>query len=608
MLRPLAEIGTALVDAARLVKPYFSSEDRRGAWGLLAAIVALNLTVVYFNVVYTYWYKVAYNALQTKSAATFWASMFSYRFVQGFPYFVPGFCEIATCLIVASVYAFYLSQMLEIRWRRWLTTNFLRDWLDRGTYYHLNLRAPATQPPDNPDQRIADDIPAFVTGTLTLGISLLSNAVTLVSFIGVLWTIAPPLAIGQWRIPGYLVWSAILYSAAGTWAAQLVGRKLIGLTFEQQRFNADFRFGLVRVREHTEQIALYRGEQQEFDGLMARFAAIYRNWWALMKRTKALNFFTIGFTQVALIFPLVVAVPGYFSGIFTLGTLMQILTIFGNVQGAFSWVVSSYSDLVTWRATVERLVGFTRSVQAARERASDAVFRITPGADAVRADGFEVDLPDGKLLLKQEHLVMTPGDPIAVTGPSGSGKSTLLRVLAGIWPFARGSIALPQRCMFLPQRPYMPLGTLRHAVVYPAGPDDVADRDVTAALVAVGLEQLADQLDATDDWALRLSGGEQQRLALARVLTVKPAWLFLDEALSAVDESSGAALIALLRERLPATQIVSVTHSTALAELHARHFVVQRRSDSTAAVIPVKPFESPVAEAPEGLFADGAVH
>jgi putative ATP-binding cassette transporter len=470
------------------------------------------------------------------------------------------------------------------------------------------LRATAEKPPDNPDQRIADDIPAFVTGTLTLGISLLSNAVTLVSFIGVLWTIAPPLAIGRFRVPGYLVWSAVVYSVAGTLVAQLVGRKLIGLTFEQQRFNADFRFGLVRVREHTEQIALYRGEQQELDGLMARFASIYQNWWAVMKRTKVLNFFTIGFTQVALIFPLVVAVPGYFSGIFTLGALMQILTIFGSVQGAFSWVVSSYPDLVTWRATVKRLDGFTRSVQEARAAAAAAIFHLTPRADALRADDLEIKLPDGKLLLKQDHLVMTTGDPIAVTGPSGTGKSTLFRVLAGIWPFARGSIALPKRCMFLPQRPYMPLGTLRRAVVYPASPDEVADRDVSAALAAVGLEQLADQLEAVDDWALRLSGGEQQRLALARALILAPAWLFLDEALSAADEASAAALIALLRERLPTTQIVSITHSSALGEVHARHFLLQRRPDGSASLMPVEPFDRRTATAVDGVLAEGAAH
>jgi putative ATP-binding cassette transporter len=566
---------TALGDALQLAKPYFSSEERRSAWGLLIAIVALNLALVYFNVVYTYWYKVAYDALQTKTPSAFWASMFTYRIVHGFPFFVPGFSEIALFSILAAVYAFYLNQMLVIRWRRWLTTDFVTKWLDRRAYYHLSLEARAGTPLDNPDQRISEDIPTYVSGTLTLGTSLLSNVVTLVSFVGVLWSIAPALTIAHVSIPGYLVWCALGYSIFGTWITQLIGRRLIPLTFQQQQLDADFRFGLVRVREHTEQIALYRGEDAEHADLATRFASIYRNWWQIMTRTKALNFFTIGFTQVALIFPLVVAAPGYFSGIFTLGVLMQILTIFGNVQGAFSWFVSSYPDLVTWRATVQRLSGFHAAVETARARAASPDLAVSVAGDVLQTSDLHIDVPDGRSLLHIDSLALERGTPIAFTGPSGAGKSTLFRVLAGIWPFAAGRLTLPNaERMFLPQRPYLPVGTIKRAVVYPLLEADVPDGAVSDALACVGLAPLTADLTLVDAWELRLSGGEQQRIAFARALIAKPAWLFLDEATSALDEEAAAALFAVLRERLPATQIVSITHNGALSALHEREISV----------------------------------
>jgi vitamin B12/bleomycin/antimicrobial peptide transport system ATP-binding/permease protein len=561
-------------DAWRLAKPYFASEDRRAAWGLLSAIIALNLVGVYLNVVYTFWYKVAYDALQSKTASAFWASMFTYRIVHGFPYIVPGFVENAALTIAAGVYAFYLNQMLQIRWRRWLTEHFIDDWLDRRAYYQISLQAQAGTPLDNPDQRIAEDLTTFVGSNLTLGISLLSNVVTLLSFAGVLWAIAPPLVIGHVAIPGYLMWAAVVYSIAGTYLTQRIGRRLIPLNVQQQQVNADFRFNLVRVRENTEQIALSRGERDESDGLRDRFAAIYANWWHIMKRTKGLNFFTIGFTQVAIIFPLVVAAPGYFSGIFTLGVLLQIGTIFGNVQGALSWFVTSYPDLVDWRATVARLAGFRRAVDEAHAHA-DAGAPVAATGDALEVEGLAVALPDGRPLIEADRLTLQRGEPIAVTGPSGIGKSTLFRVFAGIWPFARGRVVQPSgSLMFLPQRAYMPLGTLKRAVVYPLLEDEVADNDVRAALESVELDALTDRLHDVDNWTLRLSGGEQQRLALARALLSAPDWLFLDEAMSALDEPAVASLFALLRRRLPHCQIVSIAHHDALVALHPRQLSV----------------------------------
>jgi putative ATP-binding cassette transporter len=575
-MRGARKLIAIIADAWRLGAPYFSSEERWRARGLLVAIVALNLVGVYLNVVYTFWYRVAYNALQDKNASAFWSSMFTYRVVPGFPFFVPGFVEIAFLTILAGVYAFYLGQMLQIRWRRWMTSRFIADWLDRQAFYHISLAARAGTPLDNPDQRIADDIDAFVQSNLSLGISMISNIVTLFSFIGVLWFIGPPLHVGGVVIQGYMVWVAILYSIVGTYVTQLIGRRLVPLTFQQQQVEADFRFGLIRVRENTEQIALCRGEREESAGLAERFTAIYDNWWRIMRRTKTLNFFTIGFTEVAIIFPLIVAAPGYFSGIFTLGVLLQIGQIFGNVQGALSWFVSSYPDLVAWRATVQRLDGFDRAVRQARAATAAAELVSTSGDGALELDRVIVDLPDGRPLFDQERLEIPAGPPLAISGPSGIGKSTFFRVLAGIWPYARGRIARPAgRLMFVPQRPYVPLGSLKRAVVYPHHETDVPDAAVIAALTDVGLAALSARLGEVDNWTLRLSGGEQQRLALARALIEAPDWLFLDEAMSALEESGIAPLFATLRSRLPHTQIVSITHQHVVEELHPRRAVVE---------------------------------
>lgn len=576
----------AIGEAWRLAVPYFRSEEKWIAWGLLAVIIGLNLFSVYLNVLYTYWYRILYDALQAKNATNFWASMFTYRVVKGYPWFVPGFTEWAVVNIAVAVYAFYLQQMLEIRWRRWITGRFVEDWMDRRAYYEISLKAVAGTALDNPDQRIADDLRGFVSSNLSLGISFISNLVNLFSFIFVLWFLVPPLHVLGVTVPGYLVWTALIYSIVGTYFTNLIGRILVPLSFQQQQVDADFRFNLMRIRENTEQIALYGGEAEETVGLKQRFHAIYLNWWLIMKRTKALNFFTIGFSQIAILFPIWVAAPGYFSGIFTLGVLMQVSNIFGNVQGSFSWFVSAYPQLIGWRATVQRLDGFERAVAAAHARHGDMPTAAPAGNNGMVAEDLMLALPDGRELFAPARFAIAAGEPVAIVGPSGAGKSTLFRALAGIWPFGRGRVARPAgRSMFLPQRPYFPLGSLKRAVAYPRQEYEVDDAVVREALEAVGLGPLGARLEQTDNWSLRLSGGEQQRLALARALIVKPDWLFLDEALSALDEAAMASLFAMLRARLPITQIVSIAHQDSVLRLHPRKIRLEPGQDGIMRLI-----------------------
>jgi putative ATP-binding cassette transporter len=562
----MRRLGSFLGDAWALTRPYWSSEERGRALLLLAAVVVLNLSLVGMTVVLTYWQRAFYNALEAKDAATFWSLILLGGDADGT--WFPGFCVVAAAYILIAVYQLYLRQALQIRWRRWLTDRYLADWLSHRAYYRIALTDPVT---DNPDQRIADDVRLFVDDTLSLGLGLMNSVVTLVSFVFVLWSLSGPLEVFGITIPGYMVWVAILYSVVGTWLAHLIGRPLIRLNFLQQRVEADFRYALVRVRDNVEGVALYGGEADEQRGLRERFRVLMENWWGIMVATKRLTFFTAGFTQVASIFPIVVAAPAYFAGRIPLGGLIQTSSAFGQVQGALSWFVDSYARLTEWWATVERLTGFTRAVAAARA-AEDGVRAAPADTAAVEARDITLALPGGRVLVEDAALTLARGEAVVLTGASGSGKSTLFRALAGIWPFGRGSVRIPAgaRALFLPQRPYLPLGTLRRAVCYPLDAASVPDEAVRATLADIGLGHLAERLDEEDAWDRRLSGGEQQRLAFARALLVRPDFLFLDEATASLDPAAEAAMYTLLRERLPQAAILSIAHREAVARFHDR--------------------------------------
>jgi putative ATP-binding cassette transporter len=562
----MRRLGSFLGDAWALTRPYWTSAERGRALLLLGTVIVLNLSLVAMTVVLTYWQRAFYNALEQKDAATFWSLLLLGGEAEGI--WFPGFCLVAAAYILIAVYQLYLRQALEIRWRRWLTQDYLDRWLSDRAYYRIALTDPAT---DNPDQRIADDIRLFVDDTLSLSLGLMTSVVTLFSFVFVLWSLSGPLEVLGISIPGYMVWVAILYSLLGSWIAHLIGRPLIRLNFLQQRVEADFRYALVRMRDNVEGVALHGGEADEKRGLTDRFKALMENWWGIMVATKRLTFFTAGFTQVASIFPIIVAAPAYFAGRIPLGGLMQTASAFGQVQGALSWFVDNYARLTEWRATVERLTGFTRAIAAAR--AADDGVRAAPGADpALAMMGVSLSLRDGRVLMTDAAMRLEKGEAVLLTGASGSGKSTLFRAIAGIWPFGRGTVSIPagSRLLFLPQRPYLPLGTLRRVVCYPLDATQVPEAEIRATLAAVGLPQLADRLDEEDAWDRRLSGGEQQRLAFARALLVRPDFLFLDEATASLDPPAEAALYGMLRERLPGTAILSIAHRDAVARFHDR--------------------------------------
>jgi putative ATP-binding cassette transporter len=564
----------------RIASPYFYSEDRWPGRILLAAVVAIELSIVGINVLLNSWNNTFYNALQDKN----W---------DAFVYQLGYFCVLATIYILLAVYQLYLNQWLQIRWRRWLTQTYLDHWLSGANHYRMQLLGDAA---DNPDQRIAEDVKQFIDagttgiGVLPIGLGLLNSVVTLGSFAIILWNLsgtAPLQLFGTtWAIPGYLFWAALIYAIIGTTLTHLVGRALTALNFQQQRYEADFRFNLVRVRENSEQIALLDGEPAERDRLLMRFSKVVANWLAIMSRQKKLTFLTAGYSQVSSVFPFVVVSPAYFAGSIQLGGLMQTASAFGSVQGALSFFITVYRQLAEWLAVVERLAGFDESIAAAKAAAhTPPVISVVPGnASAVSFNDLAVRLPTGKPLVSASKISVRLGERVLVSGPSGAGKSTLFRALAGVWPFGEGTITVPKdaRMMILPQRPYFPIAPLAAAVAYPAEPGTFDAGRVAELIAAVGLPALASRVEEEAHWNRMLSLGEQQRLGIARALLYAPDYLFLDEATASLDEPAEANVYRLLEQQLPKTTIVSIGHRATLAAFHQRRLALNRDGDHFA--------------------------
>jgi putative ATP-binding cassette transporter len=550
-------------EAWRIARPYWFSEERWVARGLLAVVVAMAFGQIWINVRLNSWRNDFYNTLQDYDEIAFF-------------YQLALFAVLAGAYILLLIYGTYLQQMLQIRWRRWMTEVYLGEWLADKTYYRLQLSGGDT---DNPDQRIAEDLNLFPAQTLTLSLGLVSNTVQAVSFSVILWDLSGPLAVplGAWgtlSIPGYMFWAALIYTAVATWITFRLGRPLISLNFDQQRFEADFRFSLVRLRENTESIAFYGGEPRELDIFSDRFRRVFNNFLAIMVRTRILGFAQYGSSQAAVVFPYLVAAPRYFGEHLKLGEIQQVADAFLTLQSSLAYIITSYNDIANWAAVVHRLSTFRDRVDEihAAARAPQPIAIERAGAGVAVAD-LELDLPDGKLLRKGLNFEVPPGRALLIEGPTGTGKSTLLRAIAGLWPFGHGRIRLDEGCaFFIPQKSYIPLGSLRNALLYPDAGTGVSSEVLVEVLTKVGLAHLAPKLDTVDLWAQRLSGGEQQRLALARVLLAKPATIFLDEATAALDESGQATLYGMLRDLPWHPTIISVGHRSGLRQFHDRVF------------------------------------
>ncbi len=577
MTEPLSKLKSVRQFAGkvgRLALPYFSSEEKWKARALLAAIVALNLAAVYMLVLLNEWNRGFYDALQNKDQPVFWREL-------------GRFTYLAFAFIVIAVYRFYLTQLLQLRWRNWMTAHYLDRWLSNKAFYQLELARfskEADAPPDNPDQRIAEDLNLFTGDTVGLTMGLMNAVVTLVSFVGILWGLSGSFTFDfngdSYVIPGFMVWMAVAYALAGSVLTHYIGRPQIALNFRQQRYEADFRHHLIRVREYSESIALDRGEPVERTQLGGRFTTLLGNYLRLIKAQKRLIWFNTFYGQAAVVFPFIVAAPRFFSGAIQLGELMQISSAFGRVQDSLSWFVDNYSSLAAWRATTDRIISFEESFQAL-QRAELAHTQDATQSDHLRVDDLHIALPGQVALLSGSGLTLSAGDTLLVKGPSGSGKSTLFRALAGIWPWAKGRLHLPAdfdaRVMFLPQKPYFPNGALRTALAYPAAPERYSDTELQQALRDALLPRLADELDREDTWGQKLSGGEQQRLAIARALLKKPRWLFVDEGTSALDEAAEATLYQRLRA-LVAEQdgaLISIAHSPAVGAFHAQQWTLE---------------------------------
>lgn len=544
-------------DVWYLTKSYWQSEEKKKAFFLLACILALTLGVVYMLVLLNQWYNSFYTALQAYEKEKIYSELWR-------------FCYLAAIYIVLAVYSYYLQQCLIINWRRWLTEKFIDIWLKNKTYYHLQMFGHAT---DNPDQRISEDVSMFVEMTLSISIGFIKALCTFGSFVLILYNVSGPLvftAFGQqWSINGYMFWASLLYSLLGTYITHYVGKRLVAINFVQQRYEADFRFSMIRMRESAESVAFYSGEEQEKQVFTERFRRLMENFWELVTKKKQLVWLNSGYSQVAIIFPFMVAMGRYLSKEVSLGGLMQISSAFAHVQNSLSYFVDTYTSLAQWQSVVVRLTFFGRHMQEVSEDAEYFHLERFATANNVETEAMQVNLPNGEVLLKPMSFVLHPGANVLVKGKSGCGKSTLLRAISGIWPYVEGKINLPSNnnLMFIPQKPYLPLGSLREALLYP-GTKPLADAEIIKLMELCQIGYLADKLEVVADWSHVLSVGEQQRLAFVRAHIQQPLWLFLDEATSALDEDTEARMYELLQSRLAGSTVVSVGHRSTLNKYH----------------------------------------
>ena len=570
----MRRVGSFLGDWWRLVIPYFKSEEWPIAISLLVGAIALTFAGVGLEVLFNDWNRRFYDSIQSKNEAVFWKEIIFFSWL-------------AALYIMVFVARAIVSPYLRLRWRKWLTRHYLAHWLDDRGYYRIELMRSV----DNVDQRISEDLNQLGQYTMTLLLGLLSAVATLISFLFILWELSGPLSLApigiDITIPGYMAWVCLVYAVVGSYLANLVGRRLIPLNFMRQRFEANFRFSLVRVRENAEGIALYHGEQREDDSLNARFIDVFNNGFRVLMTQAQLAFYQSGYAQLAIVFPYVVTAPRFFAGAITFGVMTQTASAFGQVQSALSFFIDNYTSLAELRAVMDRLKGFQIATDDKPATAIDVTPQ--PGRSDVAAEKLTLALPTGQALLEDLDLPLKKGQSVLVRGASGTGKSTLFRALAGIWPFGKGHVRVPEgaRVLFLPQKPYIPIGSLRDAIKYPDEHSRVSDPDIVEALRATGLGHLADRLDEVAHWSNTLSGGEQQRLAAARAIVFRPDWLFMDEATASLDEAAEAMVYDELKSRLPDTTMVSIGHRPTLKKWHDRLLELKREPGKVGTLVEV---------------------
>ena len=555
-----------IVGLFHLITPYWNSEEKKSARLYLAAIITLTIAAVYMTLLLNEWFNSFYSALQNYDSDAVYRGLLR-------------FTGLAFAHIAFAVYSYYLQQRLALRWRKWMTKNYLAKWTGQQMYYRLEMFSQGTA--DNPDQRISEDINLFTARTLSFMSGLLPSATTIVCFTFVLRNLSAVLSFttaGQeFHIYGYLVWTALAYSVLGTWITHKVGHRLVSLNYLQQKLEADFRFSMVRLRETAESVAFYNGAAKEESFLSNRFMTLLRNTLFIIKKQKQLSWLTNSYAQIAIIFPFVVAVPRYLSQNISLGGLMQIANCFGKVQDAMSYFVDVYASLAEWQSCAERLLSFDRHIAAiekeTEEKSGSLVREETP--DRLRLTDVTISVPAmdenkrTREIISSASCSIKSGEHVILKGPSGSGKSTLLRTLAGFWPYVKGHISMPapSEMMFIPQKPYIPMGTSAEAASYPL---ETADEEILSPLlVECGLSHLMEKTDTEADWSHILSLGEQQKLAFVRVFLRKPKWVFLDEATSAMDEETEEKMYRLLTA-LPGTTVISIGHRSTLDKWHDR--------------------------------------
>lgn len=546
----------------QLITPFWRSEQKLKAWSMLLVVLSSNLLIVYGFVEINQWNNRLYSALQNGNEHEF--------FKQALIWIPITFALVATFNV-----NYYFKSILSFTWRKWLTDELSHKWLKNNNFYRVMQLA---QSPDNPDQRISEDLKNFAFNSLELFLVFFKETINLISFSVILWNLSGNFNLENLiginiEIPGYLVWIALLYAVIGTYIAILIGRPLVQLDYTQEKYEANFRYSLMRIREKREEIALHREINPEIHNLRDCFDDIKTNFYSIVLRTFYLDIWRNLLYQLDTIFPLLVAAPMFFIGAFTLGTLMQVVDAFKQVKGSLSMIVKSFTIISAWIATSRRLTQLEQHLDKAKTQHKHSKIVVTiSNSKKLICEDLTIATPTGKTLLKNLNFEINFKDKVLITGASGVGKSTLVRTLAKLWPYGHGHIILPsEQIFFVPQKPYMPISTLRETLE-----TKIKDAEIIKLLDLLKLGHLAKSLDLKQDWGMILSPGEQQRIAIIRLLIHKPEWVIMDEPTSSLDDDLQKIVFELLGEYLKNSTVITMAHTMELKKYHSRRIDINQ--------------------------------